>query len=82
MAYETIACLSHAWRQMFVRKIGEIQVRRTIAEPDRLYPSRSHPERMVAERVNASGNTIRVVFESQEDGGVALVITVIRIGRK
>ncbi len=82
MAYETVVYLPHAWRQMSVRKIGESQVRRTIAQPDRIYPSRSHPERLVAERVNASGNTIRVVFEAQEDGAVALVVTVIRIGRK
>lgn len=67
---------------MVERKVGEGQIRRTIAQPDRLNPSLRHPERLVAERATTAGNTIRVVYEERDGGSTAYVWTVIRIGRR
>jgi hypothetical protein len=69
----------HALDQMRKRLIGEGQVERTIAEPDRTAPSTSPPGRVVVERTTAAGNTLRVVYVELDGGLEAHVITVIRI---
>jgi hypothetical protein len=55
------ATAPHALDRMRKRLIGEGQVERTIAQPDRTAPSLRPPGRVVAERVTAAGNTLRVV---------------------
>ena len=81
MAYGRIEDQPHARMRMATRKIGERQVERTIASPDRLTPS--HSNRLVAEGATAAGNTIRDVYEEREGGAVAFIWMVIRIsGRK
>lgn len=62
---------------MATRKVGERQVERTIANPDRLTPG--HSNRLVAERATVAGNRLRVVYEEMDDGATAFVWTVIRI---
>jgi Domain of unknown function (DUF4258) len=69
----------HALDQMRKRLIGEGQVERTIAQPDRTAPSVRPLGRIVAERVTAAGNTLRVVYVEFDDGAEAHVVTVIRI---
>ena len=53
---------------------------RTIADPTRTSPSTNPPGRIIAERVTAAGNTLRVVYveRSTPAGTEALVLTVIR----
>jgi len=80
LAYRRVEYHPHARKRMVERKIGEHQVARTIAEPATLVPSQSHPERLIAERPTAAGNTIRVVYEERDAGATAFVWTVIRKG--
>jgi hypothetical protein len=67
---------------MRLRLISDEQVERIIAEPTRSAPSTNPPGRIVAERVTAAGNTLRVVFvERPTAGGIeAFVLTVVWIG--
>lgn len=76
--YQAVTYSRHARNQMRERKIGANQVERTIASPDTLTSSRG---KMVAEKATAMGNIIRVVYAEEASGTVALVVTVIRIGR-
>jgi hypothetical protein len=80
VAYQRVDFDPHARQRMEERKIGENQVLRAIAEPDRQYPS--HSGRFVAERQTAAGNVIRVVYVEQDNGATAFVITVIRMSRR
>jgi hypothetical protein len=67
---------------MQLRLISEAQVERTIMEPTRTMPSTNPPGRIIAERIAAAGNTLRVVYAERQtpDGFEALVLTVIRRG--
>jgi len=77
--YARVTYSPHAFDQMRKRLIGEEQVERTIARPDRAAPSTAPPRRIIAERVTAVGNVIRVVYAELDGGAEAHVVTVIRI---
>ena len=72
----------HARQQVATRLVADAQVERTIANPTRQYSSTDPPGRVVAERLTAAGNTLRVVYAevATATGVVAHVVTVIRIG--
>ena len=80
--YVAVTYHPHARRRMQLRLISEAQVERAIADPTRTAPSTNPPGRIVAERVTAGGNTLRVVFvERSTPAGVeAFVLTAIRRG--
>ena len=77
--YARVTYAPHAFDQMRKRLIGEGQVERTIAHPDLTTPSTSPRGRIVAERVTAVGNTLRVVYVELDGGTEAHVVPVIRI---
>ena len=80
--YAVITFSRHARDQMRQRLIGEELIERTILQPDRTRESTTPPERIIAERVTAAGNTIRAVFVELDGRSRAHVVTVIRIGGK
>ncbi len=77
-----VAYHPHARNRMALRLVSEAQVERTIANPTRTMPSTNPPGRIVAERVTAAGNTLRVVYVERPTpaGTEALVLTVVRRG--
>ena len=78
----TVVYTNHARGQMTKRRISERQVEQVIIAPTSTRPSTNPPGRIIAERVTAAGNTLRVVYRDADGGMTALVITVIRIGRE
>jgi hypothetical protein len=74
----------HARQQMVERRISWSQVERTVTSPTRRLASTNPPGRIIAERENESGNTLRVVYVEEITGTdiVARIITVIRIRRR
>ena len=68
----------YARSRMDQRKISENQVRRALANPDRVW--QSYDGRMIAERATATGAVLRVVYVDRPEG--PLVVTVVRIGDK
>jgi hypothetical protein len=72
----------HALQRMGTRLVSRRQIEQTIAMPTRTSPSSNPPGRIVAERVTAAGNTLRVVYVERAvpDGIEAFVLTVVRIG--
>ena len=80
--YAAVAYHPHAQRRMRQRLISTTQVEQAIAHPSRTMPSTNPPGRVIAERITAAGNTLRVVYaERPTPGGTeALVLIVIRRG--
>jgi uncharacterized protein DUF4258 len=82
--YAAVEYDPHVLFQMRDRLISRAQVERVLANSDRVDPSERFPDQLVAEQATQTGATLRVVYveQSQAQGTVAYVITVIRIGRK
>ena len=75
---EDIEIPDYARSRMAQRKISENQVRRVLANPDRV--RQSYDGRLIAEQDTATGAILRVVYLDRPQG--PLVVTAVRIGDK